>query len=169
MFTFSTPTSRPSRSSPKVSICLPTCNRPELIVECIDSCLAQTYGNLEIVIGDDSKDERTRQLIAQMMRAEQAIGVAAETGRDAVDGLFATHLFGQKVRRARYRRQLRRGKFDLGAVSHGHELRPRQRTAVELDLVQVVTSPRTLAIIGTTCIRRERLSLAERTRESVRQ
>ena len=54
-----------SRSSclPKVSICLPTCNRPELIVQCIDSCLAQTYGNLEIVIGDDSQDTRTQQLI----------------------------------------------------------------------------------------------------------
>ncbi|CAB3781911.1 hypothetical protein LMG28614_01317 [Paraburkholderia ultramafica] len=48
----------------KVSICLPTCNRPELIAQCIDSCLAQTYGNVEIVIGDDSKDTRTQQLIA---------------------------------------------------------------------------------------------------------
>ena len=73
MFTFSTPTSRPSRSSPKVSICLPTCNRPELIVECIDSCLAQTYGNLEIVIGDDSKDKRTQQLIAQRYANEARV------------------------------------------------------------------------------------------------
>ncbi|NKJ46429.1 glycosyl transferase [Burkholderia sp. SG-MS1] len=48
----------------KVSICLPTCNRPELIANCIDSCLGQSYGNLEIVIGDDSKDTRTQQLIA---------------------------------------------------------------------------------------------------------
>jgi glycosyltransferase involved in cell wall biosynthesis len=47
----------------KVSICLPTCNRPELIAQCLDSCLAQTHMNLEIVIGDDSKDERTQQLI----------------------------------------------------------------------------------------------------------
>jgi glycosyltransferase involved in cell wall biosynthesis len=54
----------PNPHRPKVSICLPTCNRPELIVECIDSCLAQSYGNLEIVIGDDSKDTRTQQLIA---------------------------------------------------------------------------------------------------------
>lgn len=64
MFTFSTP-SPAAQSAPRVSICLPTCNRPELIAECIDSCLAQTYGDLEIVIGDDSKDGRTQQLIAQ--------------------------------------------------------------------------------------------------------
>jgi|GEM_PF-700351 len=54
----------PAAESSKVSICVPTCNRPELIVECIDSCLAQTYGNLEIVIGDDSSDARTEQLLA---------------------------------------------------------------------------------------------------------
>jgi glycosyltransferase involved in cell wall biosynthesis len=59
--------SQTAPSSPhlaKVSICVPTCNRPELLAQCIDSCLAQTYGNLEIVIGDDSKDTRTQQLIA---------------------------------------------------------------------------------------------------------
>lgn len=31
---------------------------------CIDSCLAQSYDDLEIVIGDDSKDARTERLIA---------------------------------------------------------------------------------------------------------
>jgi glycosyltransferase involved in cell wall biosynthesis len=58
---------------PKVSICVPTCDRPELIVACIDSCLAQTYDNLEILIGDDSNDERTRQLIATRYANEPRI------------------------------------------------------------------------------------------------
>jgi glycosyltransferase involved in cell wall biosynthesis len=47
----------------KVSICLPTYQRPDLIVQCLDSCLAQTYPNIEVVIGDDSKDDRTKALI----------------------------------------------------------------------------------------------------------
>jgi glycosyltransferase involved in cell wall biosynthesis len=47
----------------RVSICLPTYNRPKLIVECLESCLAQTHSNIEILIGDDSKDNRTRRLI----------------------------------------------------------------------------------------------------------
>ncbi|MFM0204777.1 glycosyltransferase [Paraburkholderia fungorum] len=72
VFTSPIPSSE-SRSSPKVSICLPTCNRPELIVECIDSCLAQTYSNLEIVIGDDSRDQRTQQLIAERYPNEPRI------------------------------------------------------------------------------------------------
>ncbi|MGF6967695.1 hypothetical protein OKW43_004723 [Paraburkholderia sp. WC7.3g] len=56
-----------------VSICVPTCNRPELLVECIDSCLAQNYRHLEILIGDDSTDARSRQLIAQRYRDEPRV------------------------------------------------------------------------------------------------
>jgi len=47
----------------KISICLPTCNRPELLMESLASCLAQTHTNIEILIGDDSSDTRTRNLI----------------------------------------------------------------------------------------------------------
>ena len=57
----------------KVSICLPTCNRPELIVQCIDSCLAQTHGNIEVVIGDDSKDDRTQRLMAAQYQHDPRI------------------------------------------------------------------------------------------------
>ncbi|WP_310633042.1 glycosyltransferase family 2 protein, partial [Paraburkholderia sp.] len=48
----------------KVSICLPTCNRPDLLIRCIESCLQQTHTLIEIVIGDDSQDDRTATLIA---------------------------------------------------------------------------------------------------------
>jgi GT2 family glycosyltransferase len=57
----------------KVSICLPTCNRPELIVQCIDSCLAQTHANIEIVIGDDSKDDRTGHVIAERYQHDSRV------------------------------------------------------------------------------------------------
>ncbi|NYH20673.1 glycosyltransferase family 2 protein [Paraburkholderia bryophila] len=58
---------------PTVSVCLPTCHRPELVVQCIDSCLAQSYDNLEIVIGDDSNDARTQQLIEARYRDEPRV------------------------------------------------------------------------------------------------
>ncbi|MEX3899785.1 glycosyltransferase family 2 protein [Paraburkholderia sp. BR10954] len=57
----------------QVSICVPTCNRPELLVECVDSCLAQSYPHVEIVIGDDSTDSRSRQLILQRYRDEPRV------------------------------------------------------------------------------------------------
>lgn len=47
----------------KVSICVPTFRRAHLIGQCIDSCLAQTHRNIEIVIGDDSPDDGTQRLI----------------------------------------------------------------------------------------------------------
>jgi glycosyltransferase involved in cell wall biosynthesis len=57
----------------KISICLPTFNRPELLIECIDSCIAQTHSNLEILIGDDSSDDRTRALMNSRYRDEPRI------------------------------------------------------------------------------------------------
>ncbi|MFM0598489.1 glycosyltransferase family 2 protein [Paraburkholderia dilworthii] len=46
-----------------ISLCVPTCNRPALLEQAIDSCLAQTYGEFEIVIGDDSADDRAQHLV----------------------------------------------------------------------------------------------------------
>jgi len=57
----------------KVSICLPTFNRPDLVGQCIDSCVAQTHTNIEILIGDDSTDDRTQQLIAERYASDPRI------------------------------------------------------------------------------------------------
>lgn len=57
----------------KVSVCLPTCNRADLVRRCIDSCLMQTHTNIEIVIGDDSRDDATAHLIASRYPNEPRI------------------------------------------------------------------------------------------------
>jgi glycosyltransferase involved in cell wall biosynthesis len=54
-----------------ISICIPTCNRPALLEQAIDSCHAQTYGEFEIVIGDDSNDERAQHVV-ERCRARSA-------------------------------------------------------------------------------------------------
>lgn len=46
-----------------ISICIPTFNRPQLIRETIESCFDQAYRPLEILIGDDSSDDRTEKFI----------------------------------------------------------------------------------------------------------
>jgi glycosyltransferase involved in cell wall biosynthesis len=48
---------------PKVSICIPTYKRPDLLQISVNSCLAQTFQDFEIVISDDSPDTRTAELI----------------------------------------------------------------------------------------------------------
>jgi glycosyltransferase involved in cell wall biosynthesis len=47
-----------------ISICIPTYRRPELLLEAVNSCLQQTYPNLQIVICDDSLDDVSERLIA---------------------------------------------------------------------------------------------------------
>ena len=39
-----------------VSICIPAFNRPDLLVECARAALEQSYGNIEVLVGDDSGD-----------------------------------------------------------------------------------------------------------------
>jgi len=48
---------------PLVSILIPTYNRPEYFKLALDSAINQTYRNIEIIVGDDSTDNRTELLI----------------------------------------------------------------------------------------------------------
>ncbi|HTJ93727.1 MAG TPA: glycosyltransferase [Pararobbsia sp.] len=57
----------------EVSICIPTCNRPELLDLAVQSCLAQTYSNVHILIGDDSTDDRTQELMRVCYAKERRI------------------------------------------------------------------------------------------------
>lgn len=46
-----------------ISVLIPTYQRPDLIIECLKSCVAQSYSPSEIVIGDDSHDDLTHQAV----------------------------------------------------------------------------------------------------------
>jgi glycosyltransferase involved in cell wall biosynthesis len=53
-------------SHPLVSICIPTYERPVLLREAVHSCLAQTFGDFEIVVTDNSTSDESERLIAQL-------------------------------------------------------------------------------------------------------
>lgn len=57
----------------EVSICIPTCNRPELLDLAVRSCLAQSYSGVHILIGDDSTDDRTQALMRECYSRERRI------------------------------------------------------------------------------------------------
>lgn len=46
-------------SLPKVSVMIPTYNQSEFILKAIDSALAQSYGNLEVIVLDDASTDDT--------------------------------------------------------------------------------------------------------------
>jgi len=51
------------RNLPKASIIIPTYNRPHLIIRAIKSVLNQTYQNFEIVVIDDSPNDKTEKVV----------------------------------------------------------------------------------------------------------
>jgi len=53
-------------TSPLVSICTPTYNRPEYLRRVVQSCLAQTYPNFELIITDNSTNSESKEAMARI-------------------------------------------------------------------------------------------------------
>ena len=53
-----------------ITICIPTCRRPDLLKTAIASCFRQNYRPLEILIGDDSGDNRSVETIQGLNRPD---------------------------------------------------------------------------------------------------
>ncbi|WP_176786476.1 glycosyltransferase family 2 protein [Thermoactinomyces sp. DSM 45892] len=56
------------KSLPKVSILIPTYNRPEYLKLALHSALSQTYPNIEIIIGDDSTNDETENMLRPYLK-----------------------------------------------------------------------------------------------------
>ena len=52
-------------NSPLVSICIPTYNGEEFMLQCIQSAISQTYSNIEILIVDDGSTDKTIDIVNQ--------------------------------------------------------------------------------------------------------
>ena len=73
-----------NKSNPKVSIILPARNEEEYIKNCLDSLLEQDYKNYEIIVIDDSSEDRTGEIITQYAKKESKI--THVTARPKPDG-----------------------------------------------------------------------------------
>jgi glycosyltransferase involved in cell wall biosynthesis len=56
-----------------ISIVIPTYNRAHVLTRAIDSIIAQTYSNWELLIVDDGSDDDTEELVAEYMNREPRI------------------------------------------------------------------------------------------------
>jgi len=59
--------------TPKVSIILPARNEEKFIGRCLDSLIDQDYSNYEIIVIDDSSDDRTSQIISEYAKKNPKI------------------------------------------------------------------------------------------------
>jgi len=62
----SRPMSKSAKPTPTVSICIPTYNRKHYLKETLNSVLAQTYKDYEIVVVDDGSTDGTKEMINQL-------------------------------------------------------------------------------------------------------
>ena len=76
-------------SEPRVSVCIGTHNREGTIRECLDSVLAQTYRNLEVVVVDNASTDRTAEVAAgygepvRVIRRAENSGMCSTTRNEA--------------------------------------------------------------------------------------
>lgn len=58
---------------PKLSICIPTYNGANFLREAIDSVLAQTFGDFELILSDDQSSDHTFQIVQEYARHDPRI------------------------------------------------------------------------------------------------
>ncbi|HVF81640.1 MAG TPA: glycosyltransferase [Flavisolibacter sp.] len=70
---------------PLVSICIPTYNAAEFLEPCLQSALAQTYPNLEIMISDDGSTDDTLNIIKKYQQQYSHIRVMQNESKGMVN------------------------------------------------------------------------------------
>lgn len=86
---------------PKVSVIIPTCNRPELLKKAIESVIGQSYKDWELIIVDDGDELKAEEAVnsfadSRIRYLSHAVrkggGVARNTGIKNAQGEFITFL-----------------------------------------------------------------------------
>ena len=65
--------------TPIVSVCIPTYNGSQFLKECIESILAQTFSNFELLIIDDRSSDNTIDLAEEYATRDSRIKVTINT------------------------------------------------------------------------------------------
>lgn len=82
---------------PLVSIIIPTYKRPQMFQEALESAATQTYGNIEIIVSDDSSDTITEDLVRKWGASQPCEKLAYQRN---VPALGAAENFAKSVERA---------------------------------------------------------------------
>jgi len=90
----------------KVSVVIPTHNRAALVYECVQSVLAQSYQDREIIVIDDGSTDRTRELLVPLVQdnkiqyiyqENKGPGAASQKGLGLATGELISFLDGDDL------------------------------------------------------------------------
>jgi len=88
-----------SSRTPEISVIIPSYNYAHLIRESLDSALAQTFTDTEIIVVDDGSTDQTREVLAPYLdrityhfQQNQGLAAARNTGTRLARGKFITYL-----------------------------------------------------------------------------
>ncbi|HNX04927.1 MAG TPA: glycosyltransferase family A protein, partial [Opitutales bacterium] len=89
-------------SGPLVSVVIPTFNRAALLVEAVDSVLAQSWRNVEAIVVDDGSTDGTQEVVAELLRGRWSGGMVrfvrqANAGASAARNLGLAQAQGKYV------------------------------------------------------------------------
>lgn len=87
----------PPLAAYRVSVCIPTCNRPNLLRRALNSVASQTIRPYEVLVGDDGDDEADRVAeVVRQIRESSGLDVRLIRNSPSVgQGLNVAGLFGQ--------------------------------------------------------------------------
>lgn len=89
-------------SKPLVSICIPSYNHAQYLPYCLDSVLAQTYPNIEVIIVDDGSSDNSLQ-IAREYAAKHPDKIQVHTHPNGANcGISATSNLGFSIAKGKY-------------------------------------------------------------------
>ncbi len=77
-----------SRAEPLVSICIPTYNYRRYLSDALDSALAQTFADIEIVVVDNCSDDGTPELVSEYCRRDGRVVFHRNAGNIGMTGNF---------------------------------------------------------------------------------
>ncbi len=100
---------------PRVTVLVPTYNREESLPRCLESVLAQSYGDWQLIVGDNASEDRTPDIIAslrdprvRLVRRDQNVGYVRNHNLllDEVDSEFVAFLHSDDWWEPHYLRQM---------------------------------------------------------------
>ncbi|WP_301037662.1 glycosyltransferase family 2 protein, partial [Helicobacter japonicus] len=86
-------------NNPLISIIIPTYNVESYIGRCLDSCINQTLGDIEIIVVDDCGSDNSIKIAKEYVKKDSRIRIIHN---ESNLGLFSARIQGERVAKGAY-------------------------------------------------------------------